>query len=900
MKNPANKIYIVTPCFNARATIERTILSVVTQAGGFDIRFHVQDGGSTDGTLKILQCWKAYLDDSNFPFKYNNIHFSFESETDEGMYDALVKGFEKLSIPSSAFMTWINADDVLMPGALALVSTVAASFNNEQVSWLSGAASVIKNDMTIMQVERPTPTRVIRDGMCDGKHWHFVQQEGVFFRNWLWAAVDPASALKKYKLAGDWNLWRLFAHYAEFVQVPWPLGAFRLREGQLSQVNAPAYMAEIEATVASQSRLDALKSLGDSGGAVRRIIKVHYPSGALSVVEKSADGQTHFHYHKNFGHWPARPLDDKGGQVERVIYEACAAPKNVEKIPSDSSGDVLPPKLEYFENYTYARRSHWKYFDGIDVELFGGKKDLDAEQLKVYQDLLMLRFIRDNIPPGSRILDVGGGISRILTHLAKTYECWNIDKLEGLGNGPRAVKDPPYRLVRDYMGNFNPELPDGYFDLVFSISALEHVPQQDTALFDNIINDIDRVLKPGGLSLHLFDIVLKPNGFWTNKFTQYIFDKVDTINRSVTPQVMRQDPDFYAMSEEAYNKTWFHSNKRPYAEHGLPSSLNILWKKKGEAVRKEELRDDEKVALPETVTQQPVFFVVTPCLNAVATIDRTIQSVIDQTGAFRIRYHVQDGGSRDGTIEKLRQWARKLESPNTLIKCRGVEFSWSSAPDHGMYEALSVGFDSLAAGPDDILTWINGDDVIMPEAFATVARVCAAQPEIQWLGGTVRVINDDGCVLEERDIPFPTEVIRNGLCDGLHWMHLQQEGMFFKKSLWYKSKHALSGFLLAGDWSLWREFARHAEYFQFNKPLGAFRSTPGQLSVARFAEYGAEITATLTIEQRQAAFKRLYSRRQSIQCAVVQLSNITASPVTERKDAVTHFEFYDKKAECDK
>jgi hypothetical protein len=308
-------IYIVTPSFNAATTIEQTILSVVTQAGGFVIHFHLQDGGSTDGTLKILQRWKEYLDSGIFPLQCVGIHFSFASEPDNGMYDALVKGFSKFSIPASAFMTWINADDVLMPGALALVNAVSESFSNEQVSWLSGVATIIKNDKIIMQVERPTPTRAIRDGLCDGKHWHFVQQEGVFFRKWLWDAANPESALKKYKLAGDWNLWRLFAQHAEFIQVSWPLGAFRLREGQLSQANGPAYMAEIESTVTSQSRQDSLRTLGDSGGA---------PSGDLSVVEKSADGQTHFYYQKNFGRWPAHPLDDKTGQAERLVYEGNA------------------------------------------------------------------------------------------------------------------------------------------------------------------------------------------------------------------------------------------------------------------------------------------------------------------------------------------------------------------------------------------------------------------------------------------------------------------------------------------------------------------------------------------------------------------------------------------------
>lgn len=585
-----------------------------------------------------------------------------------------------------------------------------------------------------------------------------------------------------------------------------------------------------------------------------------------------------------------------GGLISKVNFMSLDAGTQVASkeggaiLRGSSSGHGLPPKPEHFNHYTYAKRSHWEFFDGIDVELFGKKINPDTEQLKYYQDLLALRFIRDNVPPGSRILDVGGGISRILSHLAATYECWNIDKLEGVGNGPRAIKDPPYRLVRDYMGNFNPELPDNYFDLVFSISALEHVPQHDTKIFDNIISDINRVLKPGGLSLHLFDIVLKPASFWTNKFTGHIFHNVATINKSATPEDMRRDPDFYAMSEEAYNKTWLHTTKVPYAETGLPSSLNILWKKAGVAVREAVPCDPEETVLAATAVRQPTFFVVTPCLNVAETIDRAIQSVVGQSGEFRIRYHVQDGGSTDGTVDKLRQWARRLKSADAPIRCLGIEFTWASAQDNGMYEALSAGFDSLPAGSDDILTWINGDDVIMPDAFSTVARVCVLQPEIQWLGGTARVIDDANRVVEERDVPAPTEVIREGLCDGRHWSHLQQEGMFFRKSLWFKSKHALRGFRLAGDWSLWREFAHYAEYHQIGQALGAFRTRAGQLSVARLAEYESEIEAALSMGARRVEFDRLYAQRHNLFCSVINPSAEKSGTVVDRRASGMFFD----------
>ena len=52
---------IVTPVFNGSRFLDETILSVLTQSGPFTLRYHVQDGGSTDDTLQTLAAWKARL-----------------------------------------------------------------------------------------------------------------------------------------------------------------------------------------------------------------------------------------------------------------------------------------------------------------------------------------------------------------------------------------------------------------------------------------------------------------------------------------------------------------------------------------------------------------------------------------------------------------------------------------------------------------------------------------------------------------------------------------------------------------------------------------------------------------------------------------------------------------------
>lgn len=234
-----------------------------------------------------------------------------------------------------------------------------------------------------------------------------------------------------------------------------------------------------------------------------------------------------------------------------------------------------------FEEYTYSKKSHMDYFieKKYDMELYGSSIDPDNCSLKVYQDLLVFAFIKENIPAGSKLLDIGGGYSRVLKYYKDDYECWNIDKLEGLGNGPKEMLMEGVKLVRDYMGNFNKELPDNYFDFVFSISALEHVPENDHKIFVNILDDINRVTKDNGLVFHCFDVVIKDEYVWTNKLLHYFFENSKTLNEFIHFDILKKARDVYVMSEKYYETHWRSSTNRSYEDFGKPLSYNVIWRK---------------------------------------------------------------------------------------------------------------------------------------------------------------------------------------------------------------------------------------------------------------------------------------------------------------------------------
>jgi len=96
------KISVLTPAYNASHYMERAIQSVLAQ---HDLEFEhiVVDGGSTDGTQKILE---------------QHSHIKWISEKDRGQSDAMNKAF---GLSSGDIIVFLNADDWFEPGVFAHV-----------------------------------------------------------------------------------------------------------------------------------------------------------------------------------------------------------------------------------------------------------------------------------------------------------------------------------------------------------------------------------------------------------------------------------------------------------------------------------------------------------------------------------------------------------------------------------------------------------------------------------------------------------------------------------------------------------------------------------------------------------------------------------------------------------
>lgn len=114
--SPWPRISIVTPSYNQGEFVEETIRSVLLQ-GYPDLEYIIIDGGSIDQSVEIIR-------------KYERWASYWVSEKDRGQSHAINKGFDRTT---GILLSWLNSDDVLLPGALQAVSLASRYFDQKMI-----------------------------------------------------------------------------------------------------------------------------------------------------------------------------------------------------------------------------------------------------------------------------------------------------------------------------------------------------------------------------------------------------------------------------------------------------------------------------------------------------------------------------------------------------------------------------------------------------------------------------------------------------------------------------------------------------------------------------------------------------------------------------------------------
>ena len=109
-------ISIVTPSFNQGEFLDKTIKSVLSQQGDFELDYIIVDGGSDDNSLDIIRHYQGLVASGEWPLQCRNIAYRWISEKDSGQAEAVNKG---LRLANGEIIGWLNSDDTFLPGALA-------------------------------------------------------------------------------------------------------------------------------------------------------------------------------------------------------------------------------------------------------------------------------------------------------------------------------------------------------------------------------------------------------------------------------------------------------------------------------------------------------------------------------------------------------------------------------------------------------------------------------------------------------------------------------------------------------------------------------------------------------------------------------------------------------------
>jgi GT2 family glycosyltransferase len=219
------KISVVTVSFNQGTYLEASIRSVLDQRYP-NLEYIVVDGGSTDGSIEIIERYRDRCD-------------TVIVEPDRGQSDALNKGFARAT---GEIMTWLCSDDLLEPGSLEAAGRAYGRYGADVIA--GGCVRIGESRGEVLNLHHAALPlgRTMKleplDILSFMRSWqsgkYFYQPE-VFFSRRAWRAAG--AYLKEHLYyAMDYDLWlRLALAGATVRRLPVPIGCSRVHAQQKTQ-----------------------------------------------------------------------------------------------------------------------------------------------------------------------------------------------------------------------------------------------------------------------------------------------------------------------------------------------------------------------------------------------------------------------------------------------------------------------------------------------------------------------------------------------------------------------------------------------------------------------------------------------------------------------------------------
>ena len=250
---------IVIANYNYGRFLEEAIQSVLSQSC-HDWELIICDGASTDNSQDIIQKYASHL-------------AWWCSEPDHGQSDAFNKGFAHAR---GRFLTWLNADDVMLPGVVEKLKTAAEKY--PECEWFVGGSLWCDPAMRIVKcnVARPFSEIRYRAGIVN------VCGPSSFFTKRLLDAVGGVDTRMKYTM--DMKLWFQFHNlcnvkFRPFIDFAWGL---RIHEGAKTSSQA-VVNGQVDVAKVYQAQLGKQAAAWDKEFALR---VGHFPVKPLTPARR--------------------------------------------------------------------------------------------------------------------------------------------------------------------------------------------------------------------------------------------------------------------------------------------------------------------------------------------------------------------------------------------------------------------------------------------------------------------------------------------------------------------------------------------------------------------------------------------------------------------------------------
>ncbi len=206
------KFTIVTPSYQQGLYLERTIQSVLNQAGPtVEIEYFILDNCSTDGTIEVLKKYE------------NHPQIQVIRSPDRGQADAINAGWK---LGTGDIFAWLNADDVYLDQAFKSVNSYFLDHSNTDAIY--GEAVYLDANDNLLK-----PVTNIRDYSRRALLTHdFITQPATFLRRSVIQSTGELSL--NYRYAFDWDYWIRVSQRYDFVRVRDCLAGYRVTGNNLT------------------------------------------------------------------------------------------------------------------------------------------------------------------------------------------------------------------------------------------------------------------------------------------------------------------------------------------------------------------------------------------------------------------------------------------------------------------------------------------------------------------------------------------------------------------------------------------------------------------------------------------------------------------------------------------